>query len=143
VADAADGQERLRRLSELAVLSEQPFVSRVPVLGPLIAGFRTAWNNISTRWYVRPLAHQQSLFNRALLDELAALRAENAALRAELQALIAPLQEWLISQDRDQAELRHDLSETASRLGQLMRQLDRPAQAIGDNASSDSGDDPA
>jgi hypothetical protein len=143
MAGAPEGQERLSHLSELAVLNEQPFVSRVPVLGPLIARFRTLWNNVSTRWYVRPLTHQQSLFNLALLDELAALRAENEALRNELQSRIGPLQEWLISQDRDQAELRHDLGETAAQVGQLMRQMSLPSRATDAPAASDPGDDSA
>ena len=109
MGEAAEGQDRLAKLGELAVLAERPFASGVPVLGPLIAAFRTAWNNVSARWYVRPLAHQQSLFNLVTVDELAALRAENAALRAE----VTRLQAWLIAQDRDQMDLRHDLGELA------------------------------
>lgn len=123
-APAEEGQDRLAKLGALAALPEQQFVSRVPLVGRLIAGFRTAWNNVSTRWYVWPLAHQQSVFNQTAVDELAALRAENAALRAELTRFY----EWLISQDRDQAELRHDLGELAVQTAQLLRR--------GENASA-------
>jgi hypothetical protein len=120
VEEVAEGQDRLVKLGELAALSEQPFASGVPVVGPLIAAFRTAWNNVSTRWYVRPMAHQQSLFNLSTVDELAALRAENQALRAEL----ARLQEWLIAQDREQTDLQHDLAELALVVGQHRRALE-------------------
>ncbi len=45
------------------VVSEQPFTSVVPVLGPLIVGVRTAWNWIATKWYVLPIVKQQNDFN--------------------------------------------------------------------------------
>jgi hypothetical protein len=46
---------------------ERPFVSTVPLLGPLIAGFRTAWNNMAARWYVRGLLVQQLKINQRLV----------------------------------------------------------------------------
>lgn len=46
---------------------ERPFVSTVPFLGPLIAGFRTAWNNMAARWYVRGLLVQQLKINQRLV----------------------------------------------------------------------------
>ena len=105
--EVAAGRDRLEKLGELAVLAEQPFTSGVPILGRFIAAFRAGWNNVSTRWYVRPMAHQQTLFNLSTVEELASLRAENEAFRAEL----ARMQEWLIAQDHDQTDLRHDLGE--------------------------------
>jgi hypothetical protein len=114
-------------LRELARLEERPFRSRVPLVGPLIAAFRAAWNNVSTRWYVRPMADQQTLFNLSAVeefeawskraDELAVLRAETEALRHELTRL----SEWLIDQDRDQSHLRHDLAELSVVVGQHAR----------------------
>lgn len=133
-APAKEGQDRLAKLGELAALSEQPFVSRVPLVGRLIAGFRAAWNNVSTRWYVWPMARQQSEFNQAAVDELAALRAENAALRAQLTRV----HEWLISQDRDQTELRHDLGELAVQTAQLLRRGEN-APAAPDKETPPSG----
>jgi GT2 family glycosyltransferase len=47
-------------------LRERPFASQVPLLGPLIARFRAAWNNVATRWYVLPLLWQQMEVNRRL-----------------------------------------------------------------------------
>ena len=129
--------DRLARLNELAELSEQPFVSRAPIIGPAIAAFRAAWNSVSTRWYVRPLAHQQTLFNQNTVAELTALRVEVAALRretaeaqralADAQRALAESQAWLSDQDRDQTELRRDLGELAVIVGRRGRGLTKDA----------------
>lgn len=60
----------LDSLREYQTLREQPFTSDVPVLGRLIVGIRTLWSSVATKWYVRPIAHQQSLFNAQLLTYL-------------------------------------------------------------------------
>jgi hypothetical protein len=133
---------RLARLRKLARLEERPFSSRVPIFGPLIAAFRTVWNDVSTRWYVRPIADQQSMFNLAATEELESLYAatdELAALRAETEMLrleVARMREWLIDQDRDQTQLRHDLAELSLVVGQQLRALGA-AQAGSDNPAPD------
>jgi hypothetical protein len=125
----------LARLRELARLEERPFSSRVPLLGPLIAAFRTAWNDVSTRWYVRPLADQQSRFNSAVIEDLEALHRgmeDTTALRGEIEALrleLTQLRAWLIEQDRDQTQLRHDLAELSLIVGQHARALGAQAGA--------------
>jgi hypothetical protein len=111
----ADGQRVARELSqrvadlsallaaarEKAVVREQPFTSRAPVVGGLIVLARRAWNWMSTVWWVRPLTAQQNAFNQELLaaldETLDALRASalllghlaaaDALRRAEAQAL--------------------------------------------------------
>jgi hypothetical protein len=128
----AEREARLARLRELARLKERPFSSRVPLLGPLIAAFRTAWNDVSTRWYVRPMADQQSVFNLTATEELESLRAENEALRLEL----ARVSEWLIDQDRDQTYLRHDVAELSVVVGQHAQSLSA-AQPDAENPPSD------
>ncbi len=110
----------------------------MPLVGGLIAGFRRAWNNVSTRWYVLTPMRQQSEFNRlvvaqladlyarldgqsrrlAALDEaVAGLRADDARLREQFGLL----EEWIAGQDREATELRHDLGELAlhARAGRL------------------------
>jgi len=39
------------------------FRSSVPVIGPLIAAFRTAWNRVAAKWQVRHILSQQNTFN--------------------------------------------------------------------------------
>jgi GT2 family glycosyltransferase len=87
-----DDIQALQHLTDEAarnsILSEVPFQSRLP----LVAALRTTWNNIATRWYVRPSLDQQTRFNLALqralhttIDRMAA-RAAAAALDSALLA---------------------------------------------------------
>ncbi len=80
-------------LSEKSQLQPQPFVSRTPVVGPVIAWFRTAWNNVAARWYVQAVVEQQNHFNMLVVEQLQAMEAR------------------LIEQDRLQTELIHQLAE--------------------------------
>jgi hypothetical protein len=114
------------RLREKAQLREHVFTSTTPVVGGLIARFRAAWNNVSTRWYVRPLADQQTEFNRALLDYIVPRLSnydkhlryfeENLPRFDEMDARI-------LVQDQRQVELTHDLAETVARLIQMEHRL--------------------
>jgi hypothetical protein len=75
------------------------------VLGSLIAGFREAWNNVSTKWYVRLIIQQQVAFNRltaAMLDDLGSQAGANAS---DVSLLAGEL-----------AEMNHCLEETLSHL---------------------------
>ncbi len=57
----------LEEMEQRWKLTPRPFRSTLPVIGPLVAGFRTLWNQVSTRWYVQPLIEQQMEFNSAVL----------------------------------------------------------------------------
>ena len=57
-------QEMLNRLAKEWRVEEEPLRSSVPVVGPLIAAFRNAWNSVAARWYVRLLFQQQQGFNQ-------------------------------------------------------------------------------
>ncbi len=82
----------LGRLSAAAVLRERPFASDAPVIGPLIARFRSAWNDVASRWYLGHLMEQQNAFNRQAVDLLAQYEAETR----ELQALLELLEEQVV-----------------------------------------------
>ncbi|MEM4724494.1 MAG: glycosyltransferase family 2 protein [Candidatus Hadarchaeum sp.] len=76
-------------------IKEQPFHSDIPILGRFIAAFRSAWNNISTRWYVLPMVQQQVNFNStatALLTQLVQHRNEIAVTQI---AILSALREML------------------------------------------------
>lgn len=83
------------------VVEERPFTSQIPLIAPLIVRLREAWNSIATKWYVRPLLAQQNQFNQLLAQRL------------------NDLDERLIQQDRDQANLTHDLGELVVQLQQM------------------------
>ncbi len=124
----------LDQLRALATLREHPFRSRVPLIGPLIARFREIWNNVSTRWYVLPLLHQQSEVNRRLVAVLAAHEADLGELASRLTSCEAGLHAletklaahdgWLIAQDREQSAAIGDLNEVTLWLIRAVRRLD-------------------
>jgi GT2 family glycosyltransferase len=91
--------------ADVAVLTERPFTSAVPLIGPLIARFRTAWNNVASRWYLGHLMAQQNEFNRLVVAQLA--RHE-----AETREMLALLEEQVVIT----AEMELRLQELAARL---------------------------
>ena len=98
------------------VLEEPGFHSDVPVVGPLIAGFREAWNNVSTKWYVRLILQQQVAFNRlaaAMLDDLSSQAGANARdvswLAGELTNMNRHFLETLNQMQKDLDDLRERL----------------------------------
>lgn len=88
-------------LLEKAEVTERPFQSPTPVIGPLLAWFRTQWNNVATKWYVRPLLAQQNQYN-----QLAA-------------QLLADHDGRLIAQDHDQTTLTRQTAELTLQIKQM------------------------
>jgi GT2 family glycosyltransferase len=82
-------ERQLAAAEASSVLEEVRFTSRVP----LVARLRAAWNDVATRWYVRPSLDQQTRFNLAAGRALAAL-AEQAGARAAADALDVALLAW-------------------------------------------------
>lgn len=109
----------LQPLHDLAELREQPFRSDVPLIGGLIAWFRSAWNSVATKWYVRPMMAQQTTYNQAVLAYLEQLDAR----RHELDLLVADLERRIAAQDREKTHLVHELGETTARIIQLQAAL--------------------
>ena len=103
-----DGFAPLARLLDEAaanaVIEEVRFRSRLP----LVARLRTAWNDVATRWYVRPSFDQQTRFNLAAQRALAAL-AEQSTARAAADALDVALLAWRVAQ---LARLEHEFGTT-------------------------------
>ena len=96
-------------LQEKGHLTERPFNSSVPLIGPFIAGFRTLWNNVAAKWYVRPLIQQQNEFNTLLVQRI-----------CHLEDQIYP---QIIALDREQTRLNRETAEIALQLAQISRVL--------------------
>jgi hypothetical protein len=92
-------------LEEHAEVKEEPFRSDVAVVGPLLARFRSLWNSVAAKWYVRPLLAQQNQFNQTLVQRLQAV------------------EQRLIEQDWEQTALIHDLAEVSTQLAETNRLL--------------------
>jgi hypothetical protein len=95
-----------------AVLEEVQFQSRLP----LIARLRAAWNDVATRWYVRPSLDQQTRFNLAAQRTLATM-AEHTAARAAAAALDTALLAWRLGVTSDPSTPRF-LSLSKGRAGE-------------------------
>ena len=109
--DAFDGAV-LARLAAAATVVERPFASTVPLLGPLIARFRTAWNNVASRWYVHHVVEQQNTFNALAVRQL-------ETYELELREQLALLEEQVVEQE----ELRRRVQELAAQVAALRRAL--------------------
>lgn len=102
----------LAGLAAAATVVERPFVSNVPLFGPLIARFRTAWNNVASRWYVQHVVEQQNTFNALAVRQL-------ATYEFELREQLALLEEQVVEQE----ELRRRVQELAAQVAALRREL--------------------
>ncbi len=109
---------------------EQPFRSRLPVVGRLVVWIREKWNSVATKWYVRPLIEQQNEINRRLAGELEQVREE---------ALV--VQNILVSLDSEQLDARrvevgalYTLADEVRRLHQRLEALES-GSVPGDKAS--------
>jgi hypothetical protein len=88
-------RQRIAELESKMLLKEQPFTSRTPVVGPMIARLRTVWNWMSTKWYVLPLIDQQNEFNATVtrtLHELTVAVESLTNLVYEMQMRVAELE---------------------------------------------------
>ncbi|MCB9422046.1 MAG: hypothetical protein H6667_19755 [Ardenticatenaceae bacterium] len=92
-------------LSAKSQIQERPFSSETAVIGRLIARVREMWNNISTKWYVRPLLQQQNEFNHLIVNA------------------IHEHDDWLIALDQEQTDLTHNTAELTTQLIQMNRLL--------------------
>jgi hypothetical protein len=111
--------ESLSLLRANQTLVEQPFRSRVPLIGPVIAWFRRQWNNVSATWYVRPLIAQQNRFNAAVVDQLT----DQKAMIEELWMRLRDHDAWLIERDKEQSGYVRDLAQLTVQFVQLNHQV--------------------
>ena len=74
----------LAELISKQTVQEQPFASKVPVLGKLIVAARSFWNSVSTKWYARPLIQQQNAFNAQVVHCLWDIHSQLASVREQL-----------------------------------------------------------
>jgi hypothetical protein len=91
-------------------IEEQPFRSRIPIFGRIIAWLRTQWNNVATRWYVLSLVHQQNEINRWWLE---AFEKQTQIYQTHLETL-----------ERDQISVMEHLVELNYRLTQVEEKLE-------------------
>jgi GT2 family glycosyltransferase/chaperonin cofactor prefoldin len=117
-------------------VQERPFVSHVPLIGPIIARFREAWNNVSTKWYVRLLLQQQNEFNRLVVQRLQELEKFE-----EVEGLVAELDEWALDDDREGTALAREVGEltyAAVRLEKRLAELETRLKTLMSSSGQES-----
>lgn len=115
-ATAVIPDETIAALQQKRLVQEQPFASSAPLIGPLLARLREAWNNVATKWYLRPLLQQQNEFNYLVVQTL---QEHSVTMQNHLQTL----ESWLVEQDRDYSTMVHDNGELTAQLIQMNRLL--------------------
>lgn len=103
----------LAQLEAQAVVAERPFTSTTPLIGPLIARFRDAWNSIAAKWHVRHILQQQNDFNQLVAQQL---REQQVWLRSQQQWWHAAETSELLAEI---AQLRQQVAELQARLDKL------------------------
>lgn len=92
VATALDASTRFvsgipAEIASIPSLQEFVFRSRIPVVGPLIARFRSLWYGVAARWAVRCLMQQQEAVNQVLAQHLIELADGSTLLAREIASL--------------------------------------------------------
>ena len=130
-ADRPHPADKPHPLEEKWQIQERPFVSHVPLIGPLIARLREAWNRISTKWYVLPLVQQQNEFNWLVMRRFRELERLEARFE-KVQSLVGELDERVLVEDSEAMELAREVGELTyavvrleKRLSELTSRLER------------------
>lgn len=111
-------------------LTPQPFGSGAPVVGRAIARFRTAWNDVSTRWYLQPLLMQQMQFNATVVR----LAQQVSHLLRMLQPEADAESEGAASRPHQEVALARSLAQTEVLLGRVADRLRELEDAAGPRA---------
>jgi hypothetical protein len=93
-------------------VTERPFTSNAPLIGPLVVRLRQLWNNVSTTWYVRPLVQQQNEYNHLLRQSI-----------HQLAEVAGELDGRLTAADQEQTEFRVQVAELVTAVHQMNRRL--------------------
>lgn len=93
--------EIVPQLEEAWQVQEYEFQSEARWVGKLVAQFRTAWNNVASRWSVRHAIAQQNYINLAI--------------RRHFHHHV----DWLVALEKENIELRHQLAELEAQIKQL------------------------
>lgn len=129
IVDRLEG--RLLDLHAKAHVKEQPFTSGAPVLGRLLVLVRETWNSVATKWYVRPMLHQQNLFNQAVLEAVQEILQAQRVLSQRLEEF----DQRLVGGDQDLTLVARANAENDYRLRQLGERVKQERAALAERLS--------
>lgn len=120
--DRVTAPHEIERLQMASALRETVFRSRLPVIGPLIAWVRAAWNSVSTKWYVQPLITQQNEFNALVVNQLRSMAEqlhEQEAHLVEIDRRIWEIDRRLVEGSAQSAQLADRIGSQETRIHDL------------------------
>lgn len=110
---------------------EKPFTSSAPLLGGLIVRAREMINNLSTRWYVRPILQQQVDYNASMARTVREISRQLMELEARV-AVQSLLTAGLVSRhgstSTDEGSFGLDIEDLRTRVEQLELTLEDSAE---------------
>ncbi len=112
----------LAEMRAKAELRAQPFISNAPLIGSLIARFRSAWNNVASRWYLDHFMSQQNKFNQLVVQQI---EVYEVLLREQLELLEEQLLFVTERQQRVQ-ELEAQLADLERELAAANNKIAKP-----------------
>jgi hypothetical protein len=101
----------------------------------LIVTFRNLWNSVAAKWYVRPMIHQQNLFNAQVVGYLQALQDQ----MTEQEHSLAAHEQHFAEQERYLAEQRQRLQGQFRDVAENVRELTALAKVITQTSSLSAG----
>jgi hypothetical protein len=132
------GEQLMPRISELRVqghIQEHPFRSGTPVIGYLIVVVRRLWNSVAAKWYIRPMLHQQNVFNQALVDVVHNLLQAHIHLSWQLSHRLEELDQRVVGGDRDVTLLARKVAEGEYRLRRWNQQAAQERSELAERIS--------
>jgi len=89
-------QEASRNLNETRTVQPGTPRSQIPLVGPILAGVRRAWNQVFSRWLVEPLVDNVNTFNETVaraFDKLAVVLVDVATQVTTVEEQVTAIQE--------------------------------------------------
>lgn len=123
-------EQRLRELQDKAHIKERPFVSHLPIIGRFVAFFRETWNSVATKWYVRPMLHQQNIFNQTVTQVIREYLETQSDTNSQLRGQLDELDQRAIGGDRDVTLLARKIAEWEYRVRQLECEVSEEQAAL-------------
>jgi hypothetical protein len=124
----------LARLQDRWSIQEPEFHSHLPVIGPLVAFFRTQWNKVAAKWYVLSMFQQQIECNALIVSLLNELVSHTGELVACVNEQHSVLQGLFLQEQRlehELAALRTDHSHRLEECQQAVRQVEYDRGRLG------------
>ena len=116
-------------------VQESPFVSQIPLIGPVIVGFREAWNSVASKWHVRRILQQQVQFNSSVAELALRLEVLGDQLNYELKAVDHSMRALVRVVDESSQDLEQRQRDLEGLYHELVREL-APDEAIDQKSES-------